>query len=140
MAQEIVPTERLDDWFYSRLGWGTLLAAIVGALIGTFHLSRLRFQHSSLAVNGQARAKLGIWLIVVFVVGGILLLLDAWTYPFITTSLDFSDAFREVWLNYRTIGVLFVSLAAFCFFVALTTRYVPWSRCPYAFWLGPRGK
>lgn len=140
-AQELVSTERIEDWFYSRLVWAGVLAAICGALIGVFHLSRLRAQTSELHVNRQARRKFWIWTLVILVAGAILLLVDVWTlFPFSTASLTFTEAFTQVWLNYRTILVLIVAFISFYIFVALTTRFISSSRCPYAFVPGPRGK
>ena len=137
----IVDDERLDDWFYSRLAWGALIGLIIGALVGALHLARLKFSVSSLHINGLARRRFGIWLIVVFVLVSILLQLDIWKlYPFSAASLTFSEALVQGWFNYRTFLVLLVVLATFSVSVAVTTRVTPGSHCPYAFIPGPRGK
>jgi len=137
----VVDEERLEDWFYSRLAWGAVIGLIIGALAGAIHLCRLKFPVSALHINGLARRRFGVWLIVIFIVGGILLLLDAWRlYPFSSASLTFSQALVEVWLNYRTLLVLSTVLATFYVSVAVTTRVMPGSHCPYAFLPGPRGR
>src|SRR6266704_5204774 len=60
-AQELVSTERVEDWFYSRLVWACVLGAMFGGLIGVLHLTRLRVHTSELHVNAQARKKFWIW-------------------------------------------------------------------------------
>jgi|SRR5882724_12449002 len=140
-AQESVSTERIEDWFYSRLVWAGVLAAILGGLVGALHLSRLRAQTSELHVNRQARRKFWVWTIILLIAGAVLLLVDVWTlYSFDTVSLSFTDALTQVWFNYRTILVLLVAFISFYVVVALTTRFINSSRCPYAFLPGPRGK
>ena len=137
----ILDAERLEDWFYSRLIWGAVIGLISGSLVGAFHLCRLEFPINALHINGLARRRFGLWLIFVFIIGGILLLLDAWIlYPFSTASLTFSEALVQVWLNYRTLLVLFTAIATFSLSVAVATRITPGSHCPYAFLPGPRGR
>ena len=140
-AQTVVSTARVEDWFYSRLVWAAVLAAIIGALIGAFHLSRLRTRPNELQVNGQARRKFWMWSAILAAGGAVLLLIDIWMlYSFDSVSLNFTDALTQVWFNYRTILILFVAFICFYITVALTTRFVRSSRCPYAFIPGPRGK
>ena len=135
----IVEPELLEDWYYSRLVWGVVIGFIAGALVGAFYLSQLKFPHNALHINGLARKKFGGGLFVLFILGGILLLIDAWMlFPFDTTSLTFSEALLQVWLNYRTILILAVTMGAFSIAVAVTTRLMPGSHCPYAFLPGPR--
>jgi len=137
----ILDVERLEDWFYSRLVWGAVIGLISGSLVGAFHLCRLEFPINALHINGLARRRFGLWLILLFIIGGILLLLDAWLlYPFGTASLTLSDAFVQVWLNYRTLLVLLTTVAASSAAVAVTTRITPGSHCPFAFLPGPRGR
>lgn len=139
-AQEVVPQERLDDWFYSRLGWGLLVAAIAGALVGALHVSRLKFPPELHQINGLARKRVGVWMMLLFVLGGLWLLLDASSYQFTDYSLKVGVAFGQVWLNWRTLVTLLTATVSFLLVLALTTRYVPWSRCPYILWPGPQGK
>lgn len=137
-AQEVVPMERLDDWFYSRLGWGLLVAAIAGALVGGGYVSRLRFPPGLHQINNLARRRLAVWLVLLFGLGGLWLLLDASSYQFTDYPLEVADAFRQVWLNWRTLVTLLAATVSFLLLVAVTTRYVPWSRCPYTLWPSPR--
>lgn len=139
-AQEVVPRERLDDWFYSRLAWGLLIAAIVGALVGCLHVSRLKFPYDVHQINGLARKRVGVWVILLFVLGGLWLLLDASSYPFTDYRLEARDAFGQVLLNWRALVTLLAATSSFLLLVALTTRYVPWSRCRYPLWPGPQVK
>ena len=140
-AQTVVSTARVEDWFYSRLIWAALLAAMMGAVIGAFHLSRLRTRPTELQVNGQARRKFWLWSAILAVAGAVLLLIDIWMlYSFDSVSLNFIDALTQVWFNYRTILILLAAFICFYITVALTTRFVRNSRCPYAFIPGPRGK
>lgn len=139
-AQEVVPQERLDDWFYSRLAWGLLIAAIAGALVGCLHVSRLKFPPDLHQINGLARKRVGVWVMILFVLGALWLLLDASSYPFNDYSLEVADAFGQVWLNWRTLVTLLTATLSFLLLVALTTRYAPWSRCRYPLWPGPQGK
>src|SRR6185312_9768154 len=99
---------KLDNWFYSRLVWMSLAAAVVGILVALFHLCRLTFAPGELHAKRQARRKFGIWLIIVFIASAVWLLIDAWTiFPFDElTSLNFGQAFLDVFLNYRTVLVL----------------------------------
>jgi hypothetical protein len=137
----IVPQARIDDWFRSRLVWGPVFAAIAGALVGVFHLSKLKFHSTELHVNGRCQRLFSVWLIVTAVAGGLWLLYDTLKYPFISASLDLSDAFNQVWLNWRTFVLILVSLLVFSILASLATRLAPGSRCPYALWpFGPRGK
>lgn len=137
----IVPQARIDDWFHSRLVWGPVFAAVAGALIGVFHLSKLKFRSTELNVNGRCQRMFSLWLVITAVAGGLWLLYDALRYPFISASLDLADAFNQVWLNWRTFVLIFVSLLAFSALASLATRLAPGSRCPYALWpFGPRGK
>ena len=134
---------RRDDWFYSRLGWMSLAAAISGVLVGLFHLCRLRFLPGELHANGQARRKFGLWLIAAALAGAAWLLVDAWTiFPFDEfASLNFADALFSVFLNYRTLLVLLLGLGVFSLFVAVSTRFFKGDcRCKYAFIPGPEGK
>lgn len=134
---------RLDDWFYSRLGWMSLAAAIVGVLVGLFHLCRLRFLAGELHANGQARRKFGFWLIIAALAGAAWLLVDAWMiFPFDEyASLNFADALFSIFLNYRTLLVLLLGLGVFSLFVAVSTRFFKGDcRCKYAFIPGPKGK
>jgi hypothetical protein len=134
---------RRDDWFYSRLGWMALVAAIVGVLVGLFHLCRLRFLAGELHANGQARRKFGFWLIIMALAGAAWLLVDAWMiFPFDEyASLNFADALFSVFLNYRTLLVLLLGLGVFSLFVAVSTRFFKSDcRCKYAFIPGPKGK
>lgn len=127
---------KLDNWFYSRLIWMTLVAAIVGILVALIHLCRLRFPPGELHAKKQARKKFGIWLIIVFISGAIWLLIDAWIiFPFDElTSLNFAQAFLDVFLNYRTFFVLAVGIIVFSIFVAISTRFFKADcRCKYAF-------
>jgi hypothetical protein len=127
---------KLDNWFYSRLVWMSLAATIVGILVGLIHLCRLPFPPGELHAKRQARKKFGIWLVVVFVAGSIWLLIDAWEiFSFDElTSLNFSQAFWGVFLNYRTLLVLFLGVFVFSFFVAISTRFFKADcRCKYAF-------
>ena len=134
-------TERLDDWFYSRLAWGAFLAVVVGIIVAVWHFCRLSYSPGDLEVNTQARRKYLIWIIIVLVVGSIFLLLDAWMiFPFSEASITFSEALLGVWLNYRTLTVLGATLVGFSAAVALTTRFKPNCSCKYAFLPGPRGK
>lgn len=136
-----VDEERLEDWFYSMLVWGIVLGAISGALVGIFHLSRLKYPIDSLHINGVARRKFGLWLFVVFIIGAVLLLLDAWLlYPFTDITLSLSEALVQVWFNYRTILVLLLAVLTFSATAAITTRITPGSHCPYAFIPGPKGR
>lgn len=137
--------EEIDDWFYSRLAWGAFVGALLGGVIGIAHLCRLEFQvrarNAEISVDGRARRKFGVWLLVIFFVGALLLFLDTWlVYEFGSFSLEFWEALGRVWLNYRTLLVLAVTLAAFTLLVALVTRLKGDCRCRYAFIPGPRGK
>jgi hypothetical protein len=127
---------KLDNWFYSRLVWMSLAAAVVGILVALIHLCRLTFSPGELNAKRQARKKFGVWLIIVFISGAIWLLVDAWSiYPFDElTSLNFGQAFLDVFLNYRTFVVLFVGIFVFSLFVAISTRFFKADcRCKYAF-------
>ena len=139
-AQSVLSVERLDDWFKSRLVWGLLISAFAGALVGAFHISLLKFPPTLLHINGIARRRIGLWAIIVFALGGLWLLADAWSYRFADyDTLDFGAAFREVWLNWRTLLVIMVSVLSFLLTVAAATRWLPWSRCRYVLWPGPQG-
>lgn len=139
-AQSVLSVERLDDWFKSRLAWGLLISAIAGALVGTFHISLLKFPPTLLHINGIARKRIGLWAIIVFVLGCLWLLVDAWSYPFAEyDTLDFGAAFSEVWMNWRTLLIIIPCLFSFVLLVATTTRWMPWSRCRYVLWPGPQG-
>lgn len=127
---------KLDEWFYSRLMWMPLVAAIVGVLVGVFHLCRLGFPPGEYHAKWQARKKFGVWLIVVFVGGSSWLLIDAWTiFPFDDlTSLNLGQAFWDVFLNYRTFSLLFLGIFVFSVFVAISTRFFKADcRCKFAF-------
>jgi uncharacterized membrane protein (UPF0182 family) len=140
-AQEIVSPEMLDEWFYSRVMLGALVGALLGILVGLTHLCRLRFQVTSLSVNSQARRKFLGWLIGLFIVGSVALFLDAWLlYPFSMVSLAFGETLTQVWLNYRMLLILVVTLVTFTLLVFVSTRLKSDCRCRYAFLPGPRGK
>lgn len=127
---------KLDNWFYSRLAWMSLAAAVVGILAALFHLCRLTFAPGELNAKSQARKKFGIWLILIFISGAFWLLIDAWSiYPFDElTSLNFAQAFLDVFLNYRTFVLLLVGVVIFSTFVAITTRFFKADcRCKFAF-------
>src|SRR5581483_9507972 len=136
-----VKVEQLDDWFYSRLLWGGFIGALAGVVVSLTHLCRLRFAIGELQVNRQARRKFLLYLTLLLAVAGSLLLVDAWAlYPFDGTSLQFSEAFEQVWMNYRTLVVLLCTLGLFSVTVALATRLKSNCRCRYAFLPGPQGK
>lgn len=140
---DAVQEAKIEEWFYSRLMWMALAAAIIGTLVGLFHLCRLRFMPGELHANRQARRKFGLWFIIAALVGGIWLLIDAWViFPFNEfASLNFAEALLSVFLNYRTLVVLLVGLTVFTLFVALSTRFFKRDcRCKYAFIPGPEGK
>jgi hypothetical protein len=143
-AQELIPRETLDEWFYSRLIWGLLIGAVIGVIVALGHLCRLQFkvsQPNPLQVNNQAWKRFGIWLVVIFVVGAILLFLDAWLiYPFSAISLQFSETLTQVWLSLRMLGILGAALLMFTVAVFLATRLKSDCRCRYAFLRGPQGK
>jgi H+/Cl- antiporter ClcA len=142
LAQELVAKEALDEWFYSRLLWGLLVGVVAGIVIGLADLCRLEFAYKgALHINNRARRKLLIWVVVIFLVGAILLFLDAWLlYPFGTMSLSFWDALTQVWSNYRMLLILFVTLVVFVLLVAIATRFKSDCRCRYAFIRGPQRK
>ncbi|SRR6266404_740950 len=141
-AQDVVAKEALDEWFYSRLLWGGLIGFVAGIVIGLAHLCRLSFEYrGALNINNRARRRLLAWATVIFVVGAILLFLDAWLlYPFGPMSLRFWDALTQVWLNYRMLLILFATLIMFVLMVAIATRFKSDCRCRYAFIPGPQGK
>jgi hypothetical protein len=141
-AQGVVAKEALDEWFYSRLLWCGLTGLVAGIVIGLVHLCRLSFEYKGvLNVNNRARRRLLAWVATIFVVGAILLFLDAWLlYPFGPMSLTFWDALTQVWLNYRMLLILFATLGLFVFVVAISTRFKSDCRCRYAFIPGPQGK
>ena len=141
-AQEVVAKEALDEWFYSRLLWGGVIGIIAGILIGLVHLCRLSFAYKgALNINNRARRRLLTWAIAIFVVGAIVLFLDAWLlYPFGPMSLKFWDALTQVWLNYRMLLILFATLVIFVLVVAAATRFKSDCRCRYAFIPGPQRK
>lgn len=142
LAQEIVTKESLDEWFYSRLLWGVLGGALVGLLIGLAHLCRLPFQYKgALNINSRARRKVLTWAGALFLVGAIVMLLDAWLlYPFGMMSLSFREALTQVWSNYRTLLILLATLTTFLLVIAVATRLKSDCRCRYAFIPGPHGK
>jgi hypothetical protein len=136
----VIQQAKIDEWFYSRLMWMSVAAAILGVLVGLFHLCRLRFLPGELNANRQARKKLGLWLIIMSLAGGSWLLLDAWViFPFNEfASLNFAEALLSVFLNYRTLVVLLVALIVFTLFVAISTRFFKSDcRCKYTFIPGP---
>jgi ethanolamine transporter EutH len=141
-AQEVVAKEILEEWFYSRLLLGVVVGIIVGLIIGLIHLCRLQFAISgALNINSQARRRLMLSAGIIFVIGALLLFLDAWLlYPFSDISLNFWDALTQVWLNYRMLLILFAMLGVFALIVAIATRFKSDCRCRYAFIPGPRGK
>jgi hypothetical protein len=140
-AQGTASVEALDEWFLSRLLWGSFIAAGAGALVGWVHLCELSFELGELHLNKQARRKFGWYTIGLLVVGGLFLLMDAWLlFPFSTASMSFSDAFTTVWMGYRTLAVLLLAEALFATAVAISTRLKPTCRCRYAFLPGPRGR
>lgn len=133
-AQSRLPEQVLDQWFYSRLLWGVVIAGIIGVTVGVMHLCRLRFEVGELQVNRQARRKLILYLVALMVVAGSFLLLDAWQlYRFGKTSLTLSQAVDEVWLNYRNFIVWASMLIAFALMVVITTRLKSDCRCRFAF-------
>lgn len=141
LGQELIPRETLDEWFYSRLLWGVLLGGAAGLVAGLAHLCRLQYDRRALNVNGPARRKYLGWVAGIFLVGAVLLLLDAWLlYDFSALSLAFTEALSQVWLNYRMLMVLLATLAVFTIVVAISTRLKPDCSCRYAFLPGPRGK
>lgn len=141
-AQEPISKAALDEWFYSRLIWGVGAGIIAGGLAGVMHLCRLPFQFGSLNVNSRARRRFAFWTVAVLLIGFILLFLDAWLlHPFReNVSMTFGEAFTEVWLNYRTILILVVTIGVFTLAVAVSTRLKSDCNCRYAFLPGPRGK
>ncbi len=137
----LVPLARIDEWFRSRLIWVPVFAAVAGALVGVFHLSKLKFHSAEHSVNGRCQRLFGVWVLVAAVAGGLWLLYDALKYPFISGSLYLSDAFNQVWLNWRTFILVLVSLVAFSLLASIAIRFAPGSRCPYALWpFRPDGK
>jgi hypothetical protein len=113
-----------------------LAASIVGVLVALFHLCRLSFPPGEFSARRQARKKFGFWLIIAFLGGSIWLLIDAWVvFPFDElTSLSFSQVFWDVFLNYRTLLVLFLGIVVFSIFVAISSRFFKADcRCKYAF-------
>ena len=141
-AQDQVAKEALDEWFYSRLLWGALTGLVAGIAIGLAHLCRLSFEYKgALNINNRARRRLLAWATVIFVVGAVLLFLDAWLlYPFGPMSLTFWDTLTQVWLNYRMLLILFATLVIFVLVAAIATRFKSDCRCRYAFIPGPQGK
>lgn len=140
-AQDLIPRETLDEWFYSRLLLGVLLGGVIGLFAGLAHLCRLQYDRRALNVNSPARRRYLGWVAGIFVVGAVLLLLDAWLlYDFSALSLAFTEALSQVWLNYRMLLVLLATLAVFTLAVAVSTRLKPDCSCRYAFLPGPRGK
>jgi len=141
LAQGFVSRESLDEWFYSRLLWGVFVGAFFGVFVGLVHLCRLQFQIDALHVNSQARRKFAMWSLVILVVGGLLLFLDAWLlFPFSAVSLQFGEALTQVWANYRTLLIIAATWAAFGLAVVVATRMKSDCRCRYAFFPGPHGK
>jgi len=141
LAQDLIDRETLDEWFYSRLLWGVILGGSIGIIVGLAHLCRLQFDVKALNVNSPARRKFITWVIGIFVIGAILLLLDAWLlYDFSALSLAFSEALTQVWMNYRMLLILLATLFIFTLAVAISTRLKSDCRCRYAFIPGPRGK
>jgi H+/Cl- antiporter ClcA len=140
-AQELVANESLDEWFFSRLLWGALIGVIAGVVVGLGDLCRLKFEiNGSLNINNHARRKLLFWIAIIFILGAIILFVDAWLlYPFGILSLTFSDA-TQVWLNYRMLLVLLATITVFILVVAISTRFKSGCRCRYAFIPGPKGK
>jgi hypothetical protein len=138
-AQEAVTPESLETWFYSRLLWGAVSSALLGILIG-FYLCRLPFeQRQGLNVNRQAWRRFWTLLIALVVVWAVVLFLDAWQWhEFGPLSLEFREAFSQVWLSLRTLGVLAAVALAFWLAVTLTTRFKPGCHCRYAFLGKPR--
>jgi hypothetical protein len=130
----IVPESRIHDWFRSRLVWVPVIAAVAGVLVGLAHLSRLKFPPTEININGRCQRKFGVWMVVVALAAGLWLFYDALKFPFISSSLDLSEAFNQIWLNWRTFVLLLAGLFAFALGAATTTRYAPGSRCPYALW------
>lgn len=135
LAQNSPITEQsLNNWFYSRIVWISVLFAGIGFLVGWLHLSRIHYKPPRLVVDGQARKALLIWVLIALIVGAILLIVDAWTiYPFSFTSLTFSEAFGKVFLSYQGFMVLLCAVAAFFIAAAIATRVLPESHCPHAF-------
>lgn len=133
-AQEAVTAESLETWFYSRLLWGGVIGALLGILVG-FYLCRLPFeQRQGLNVNRQARGRFWKFLIALVALWAVLLFFDAWRWhEFGPLSLEFREAFSQVWLSLRTLGVLAATALAFLAAVALTTRLKPGCHCRYAF-------
>lgn len=141
LAQDSVAKELLDEWFYSRLLWGVVIGLLLGLVAGLAHLCRLHFETGILHVNSQARRKFLRWLIGISAAGAIFLFLDAWLlYPFSSVSLQFWEAATQVWMNYRMLAVLAVTLLMFTVAVAVATRLKGDCRCRYAFLPGPQGK
>lgn len=133
-AQSKVPEQALDQWFYSRLLWGVVVAAIIGVTVGWMHLCRLRFEVGELQVNAQARRKFIQYIIALMVLAGGLLLFDAWQfYKFNKTSMTLSQAIDEVWLNYRSFIIWASMLIAFSLSVIIATRLKSDCRCRFAF-------
>jgi len=142
-AQDIISGDRLDEWFYSRLGWAFVLGLIISALIGIY-LSRLKISLGEYQANTKARNKFWLLLFLFLGIGAVLIFLDAFLiYDFgsgDSISLTFPEAFGQVWLSYRTIPILLTAALAFYLGAALTTRFLPNSRWPYILLPGPKGK
>ena len=134
-AQELVTTEALNEWFYSRLLWAIGIGFLVGLVISLGDLCRLPFAYEgALNVNSQARRKLTMWLALVFGIGAVALFIDAWfVFPFGAMNLAFSDVFTQIWSNYRMLVVLLSMIAVLVLVVGLATRLKGSCRCRYAF-------
>jgi hypothetical protein len=134
-AQELVTTEALNEWFYSRLLWAIGIGFFTGLAISMADLCRLPYPYKgALNVNGRARRKLTVWLLIVFLIGAVLLFIDAWfVFPFGTASLAFGEVFTQIWSNYRMIVVLLSMILVLVLVVGLATRLRPSCRCRYAF-------
>ena len=133
-GQELVTTEALNEWFYSRLLWAIGSGIFIGLAISIADLCRLPFPYKgALNVNALARRKLTFWLLIVFLIGAVLLFIDAWfVFPF-GANLGFGDVFTQIWSNYRMIAVLLSMILVLILVVGLSTRLRPSCRCRYAF-------
>jgi hypothetical protein len=135
LAQAVVLTEsQLDHWFNERCYWGMLVGLIGGVLVGWLHISRLRFRPPDLTLDRPARLLFLEWLALAMFVGGIVLLIDAWSGYNFGSTMTLADAFENVWLGYRTLMMLGLMGLSFFVGVALATHFAPNSVCPFALW------
>ncbi len=131
-----------EAWFDTRWWAAVVFGLLLGGLIGALRLTRLQFHPGEFSVDSRARVEFFLWGVLALLLGGVFLLFDGWLLfvPATRIALGFLDAFWGVWFCNYTLGLVGIVAASFFFAGAITTRFVPGSRCKYALWPGPRAE